>query len=246
MPLTIAHPAAVLPFRRSGLPLSALVIGSLSPDFEYFLYLTPHSDISHTAAGLFVFCLPAGMIALWIYHRIWVPPIVALLGKEHHHRVQPFPFGPASRFLILCCELLIGALTHLIWDSFTHEYGWAVQHLDGLSRSVHLAGHLEVPVYKILQHGSTLLGCAVLIFVVFYHHKWTWPAFSAHWPLLAVIGWITLAGGIALGMLVAGDVSNIEGLKRWVGCGIVVAEAVFILLTTFLCVVWHIHQRFTK
>ena len=39
MPLTIAHPAAVLPFRHSRLPISALVIGSLAPDFEYFLHL---------------------------------------------------------------------------------------------------------------------------------------------------------------------------------------------------------------
>ena len=70
MPLTIAHPAAVLPFRHGRLPLSALVVGSIAPDFEYVLQLYPRSDFSHTALGLFTFCLPSGMIALWVFQRI--------------------------------------------------------------------------------------------------------------------------------------------------------------------------------
>jgi len=242
MPLTIAHPAAVLPFRQGRFPMSALVIGSIAPDFEYVLHLSPRSDFSHTALGLFAFCLPAGLIALWIFHRIWVPPIVAMLGREHSHRARPFPFWPIGRLAILCGEILIGALTHLIWDSFTQDYGWLVQRMDGLSRTVMLVGSVEVPLYLVLQHASSLLGIAVLLFAVFYHHKWTWPAFSGHWPLLAVIGWLTIAGGVALGMLAAGDVSTTQGLMRWPGCGLVIAATVFFLVTTFLCVMWHIRR----
>lgn len=36
MPVTIAHPAAVLPLRGLGLPLSAMVIGSMAPDLPVF------------------------------------------------------------------------------------------------------------------------------------------------------------------------------------------------------------------
>ena len=37
MPFTISHAAAVLPLKKSPLPLAALMIGSMSPDFSYFL-----------------------------------------------------------------------------------------------------------------------------------------------------------------------------------------------------------------
>ena len=39
MPLTFAHPAAILPFSRKSkyINFSAIVFGSMAPDFEYFL-----------------------------------------------------------------------------------------------------------------------------------------------------------------------------------------------------------------
>ena len=37
MPNPIAHPAASIPFTRLGLVFSALVIGSISPDFGYLV-----------------------------------------------------------------------------------------------------------------------------------------------------------------------------------------------------------------
>lgn len=245
MPLTIAHPAAVLPFKRSGLPLSALVIGSMAPDFEYWLHLSPHSDISHSILGLFTFCLPVGMLALWVFHRIWKQPLAAMLGGGYGHLATPFPFWPFPRFIMLCCEILIGALTHLIWDSFTHQYGWAVQQVTGLSRPIQV-GYIEVPLYKILQHASTLLGCGILLFVAFYRRKWKWTEVTHHWTVMVIVGWLTIAGGVALGMLVAGDVSSFEGLKRWVGCGLVVGSLIMTLVTTFLCMIWHIRHRPAK
>ena len=36
MPFTVSHAAAVLPLQRLGLPLTALMIGSMAPDFGYF------------------------------------------------------------------------------------------------------------------------------------------------------------------------------------------------------------------
>jgi hypothetical protein len=60
LPLTLAHPAAVLPFRR-WFVFSGLVIGSLAPDFEYFLYVPDSLRIGHTLPGVFLFCLPVGL-----------------------------------------------------------------------------------------------------------------------------------------------------------------------------------------
>lgn len=243
MPLTIAHPVVVLPFRRIRLPLSALIIGSLTPDFEYALHLAPRSDFSHTAIGLFAFCLPSGLLALWIFERIWKRPLLSLLGKEQDARINRFVFGPFSHFLMLSCGILFGALLHVLWDSFTHEYGWLVQHDVRLRQSVRVAGGLELPLYLVLQHISTLLGIGVLLFLAFHHRTWKLPPFAHHWPLMVIVGWMTIGGGVALGMLVAGDVSSAEGLMRWPGCACVVGAVIMVLVTTFLCLMWHLHHR---
>jgi hypothetical protein len=244
MPLTIAHPAAVLPFRHAKLPFSALIIGSLAPDFEYVLHLSPRSCFSHTTLGLFVFCVPAGLLALWIFHRIWTRPMLAMLGKPSGPGLERFRFGPLPRFLVLCGELLIGALLHVIWDSFTHDHGWLVQRIAGLRQNIHVAGRLGLPLYLVLQHVSSLLGLGVLLFLAFHHRTWKLPPFTHHWPLLVIVGWMTIGGGVALGMLVAGDVSNAAGLMRWLGCACVVGTTITVLVTTFLCLVWHLHHRF--
>lgn len=53
MPLTFAHPAAILPFSRQSkyIHFSALVLGSMAPDFEYFLRGRPVGEIGHSFTG---------------------------------------------------------------------------------------------------------------------------------------------------------------------------------------------------
>lgn len=242
MPLTIAHPAVILPFKRSRLPIDALIVGSLAPDFEYLLYLAPRSEFSHTVFGLFAFCLPTGLLALWIFECIWKRPLLYMLGKEKAARINRFVFGPVPRFLLICCGLLIGSVMHILWDSFTHSYGWLVQHHAALRQDVHV-GSLVLPRYVILQHISTILGIAVLLFLSLYHRTWHLPPFKDHIALIVIVGWLTIAGGVALGMLVAGDVSTTEGLMRWPGCACVVGTTIMCLVTTFFCILWHIHHR---
>jgi hypothetical protein len=242
MPFTIAHPAAVLPFRHSRLPLSALVVGSLAPDFEYVMYLSPRSDFSHTAFGLFAFCIPAGLVALWIFHHIWKRPLMAMAGQGHAEHFKPFHFRPLPRLIILGGGILIGSLLHVMWDSFTHDHGWLVQHVDALRQGVPI-GKIEPPLYGILHFTSTVIGVGALVYVGFYHRQWTWRAVTHHWPMMAVAGWMTIGGGVALGMLVAGDVSTAEGLLRWLGCAMVVAGLILASVITFFSLLWHLHHR---
>ena len=58
MPLTIAHPAAVIPLARHmkkyGI-FSALIIGSLMHDLSYFRFLPITREQTHSLAGMFWF-----------------------------------------------------------------------------------------------------------------------------------------------------------------------------------------------
>ena len=72
MPFTFSHPAVVLPLIRAGLKLSAtgLIIGSIIPDFEYFIRMRDWSRYSHTLVGLAWFDLPLAILVCFIYHLI--------------------------------------------------------------------------------------------------------------------------------------------------------------------------------
>jgi hypothetical protein len=76
MPLTFAHPAAVVAgyrWNRRGLPFPALVIGSMSPDVEYFLRLQPTGHFAHSLPGIVFFCVPTGL-TLWCLYTFIISP----------------------------------------------------------------------------------------------------------------------------------------------------------------------------
>ena len=61
MPFTVSHAAAVLPidrWTRHTLPLTALMIGSMAPDFGYVFSYELSRPITHSFLGLFTFSLP--------------------------------------------------------------------------------------------------------------------------------------------------------------------------------------------
>ena len=102
MPFTLSHPAAAVPFAKRGLALSALVVGSMAPDFPYFFPLPISSYFSHSILGIGLVNVPLGLILLWLFHRILKYPLLLLLPLSHQKRLwlvaQGFRFGP-SRIL---------------------------------------------------------------------------------------------------------------------------------------------------
>ena len=87
MPFTPAHIAAVLPFRRTRMLWSALVVGAVAPDLEYFLRMSPQGRYGHTLAGLFVFTLPLGLLTLWLFHAFVKAPFVDLMPDSLARRL---------------------------------------------------------------------------------------------------------------------------------------------------------------
>jgi len=164
MPYPFAHPAAVLPLigpmGRSAVP-SALVIGSIVPDLWYFVPALAR-DVSHSAAGLVLFCLPTGLLLYVVFHVLLKQPLTALLPRSAAGRLAPFAAQrlPARPWLAVLLCLLVGAATHLAWDAFTHEEGAIVQAFPALQGQLFAIGGYPVRVFQLLQHASTLLGTA--------------------------------------------------------------------------------------
>jgi hypothetical protein len=174
MPFTLAHPAVVVPLAR-WFVLPALVVGSMAPDFEYFVYLRPVRTIGHDLIGIPLVCVPSGLLVVWCFENLLKRPMALLLPRAIRLRVlpscDPLPLVPLSRLLAVLVSIAVGAFSHIAWDSFTHEGGWVVERVPVLSASL---GH-GVWVYKVLQHGSTLVGLSLLTF-------WSWRWLSVQAP----------------------------------------------------------------
>jgi hypothetical protein len=175
MPFTFfSHQAPVLPLKRawphyfSG---QALVLGSMSPDFEFFLTGKPAWGPGHSLVGQFIFCLPMTLLMVWIVSRLLARPVALHLpdaGSFHLHDYQVLAQTPRRRFYWLKAvpSALIGSFSHITWDSFTHSAGWSARRL-GYAHTIllHMGTH-SLSVCKFLQSGSTLLGGAVVLLML--------------------------------------------------------------------------------
>lgn len=110
---------------------------------------------------------------LWLFHGLLKLPLLALLPAPHQARLlavaTTFRFGPPRHFMVVMGALLLGAVTHDVWDAFTHESGWAVQHLAILHVPVRQTSYGTLYPYEILQQGSSLVGAALLYF---WYRRW--------------------------------------------------------------------------
>lgn len=171
MPFPLAHPAAVLPLKRfcpRWLNLPALVVGSISPDFGYCFGPLNLDGISHQLLGIFVFCLPAGMIVLWVFYH-WRMGVLGMLSERYQAVLRPLCSKPPPSIAVLVVSLLVGAWTHLLWDAFTHKDGWFVLHSSLLQTQLgSLLGH-KVRVFHGLWYLCSFAGVG-WVFVVF--DKW--------------------------------------------------------------------------
>jgi Domain of unknown function (DUF4184) len=168
MPFTLAHPIAALPLwqaSRQRLNLLGLMVGSIVPDLGYFLALKPTDTFRHTALGAVTQGLLEGLLLFGIGRYGLAQPVIKLLPLAIAQRCSIPNF---KRQLSICnaisigVSILLGALSHIVWDSFTHPTGWVVQHSLMLQSPI---GHWPVywPVYKLLQYGSGLGGILGLL-----------------------------------------------------------------------------------
>jgi len=180
MPFTVSHAAAVLLFRRLKLIWSAFIIGSMAPDFPYIIGSTRYRFIGHTLPGVLIFTLPASLVALWLYHNLIKQPMVGLLpgGVQERLRAQTanFQFGGASRFVAILASILLGVVTHVVWDSFTHAYTWPWKHFAWLRIRVYLPLVGPKPMYGILQYSSTAIGILALAIWILLWYRQSAPA----------------------------------------------------------------------
>ena len=136
------------------------------PDFEYFLRFAPRGGFGHRVPGVFLFDIPAAIIALWLFHAYAKEPLYNWLPESIQARIQlgpsALPVRNFAQLMLLLISILIGVATHLLWDSFTHPGFWPYQHWQFLHRTVQLPVVGTLRYLRVIQHVSTFIGAAVL------------------------------------------------------------------------------------
>lgn len=174
MPFTFAHPAAVIPLQmglKRYVSFTALVLGSMAPDFEYFLHFRPYQVIGHTWTGFIVYNFPLVLLIAYLFHLIVKGPLIS-------HLPRPFDrwYGPVAMKkwgirslkdgLVFFSSAILGMCTHVFWDAFTHQNGYFVKIIPFLQQKLPILGW-HIPIYKLAQHGSTLVGFLFLALYVY-------------------------------------------------------------------------------
>ncbi|MCR2813708.1 DUF4184 family protein [Microbacterium sp. zg.Y1090] len=175
MPFTPSHAVVALPFIRTPLIPAAIAIGAMTPDLPLFLRGTPLTyGLTHSVGGLLVTVLTA-FVLLLVWRCVLRPAVRELSPAWLAVRLPPewdrgaaaaardtvgrLPGGRYARghLVLVALSLLLGVLTHMVWDAFTHEGRWGVAVFPAL-------GDAWGPFtgFKWLQYGSGVVGIAVI------------------------------------------------------------------------------------
>lgn len=236
--MTLAHPAAVLPLRRSGMPMAALVIGSMVPDVPLFMSWSSGYEVSHSLAGVFTVDLLGALVLLYVWNGVVRDALVDLAPDLVRVRVPARHRLSRRQWLLAPGAAALGAVTHVAWDSFTHPGRWGVTHVVWLRADLG-----PLPLFKWAQYASGVIGLAVVLCAIIAYlisrpasQPVTRRVFPS--PLLPLV--VCAAGGYGV----------LAGLDRWsrgfhavafhgVVAGIVAAAAG----TSMTCLAWFLVTR---
>jgi hypothetical protein len=187
MPFTLSHTAAILPVSRRlsrWHVLSAAVIGSMVPDLEMLLPGDWPRWSTHSLPALLYFCLPLGLALYGLTQWLIKPAVTEVLPPPQrawmrlNHPVADL--GEPWTWLAAAAAVLFGALTHLVWDAFTHEESRGVRMLPVLRDYGPDVGGHPLRLYRWLQHGSSVVGLVVVLVAL-----WLWYERTARLPASA-------------------------------------------------------------
>jgi hypothetical protein len=195
MPFTIAHPAVVLPLSKSKwFSLTALVAGSIVPDFEFFFQMREVENIGHHWYGIILFDFPVGLIFCFLFHNLLRNALVANLPVAFRNRFSSAvtfnwnKYAEANKTRI-ALSILTGIASHILWDGFTHHDGMFVQLIPALSAKSAL---YAIPVYFLLQVMFSILGMMTVMMSIIKMPVQTNNVINIepnifYWPLFSMV-----------------------------------------------------------
>lgn len=239
MPFTLAHPAAALLLRRAPLPMAALVAGSMAPDVPMFVRLRGFYDLTHSPVGVLTVDLALSVVGVALWFALLRDPLVDLAPDPVRERLAATARYTNRQWLLVPLAAVLGSVTHLLWDSFTHYPRWGVRHVDWLRTTHH--GHLGS---EWAQYGSSVLGLLVVAgwaaITVARRPRVVRPATvpGLHPVGLVVVSLVTVVSGLA-----AGITTSLPGVRYFLSQTAVVGTIMMVASTVVFVAIWQVRVR---
>lgn len=246
MPFTPTHMLAVFPMVRPWASpgiFTALVIGSMIPDWPLYFPVGPGYYLTHSLTGIFIACLPLGLACTLLFLVAGRRSLIELAPPGLQQRLVGYlsasPVRSARDIVNLAAAVCVGSATHIVWDAFTHAGTWAVDLFPSLNE-VWVTVYTDRFVgYMTLQHGSSLIGLPLMIVLFF---RWYRRASCQPTPVptispLARWIWILLLVGFPIAAMVRNyaDVPRPELRPIMAASYYGVTEAGFALIILIAC-----------
>lgn len=170
MPLSISHPAIVLPlckFSKKWVSSTALIFGSISPDLEYLFHLLPKRTYGHLYLHAWWFDLIISILLAFVFHIIVRNPLIDNLPPFMSQRFQRFKnfnwsYHFIKHFPVVIVSAWIGIYSHIIWDDFTHRGTYLVENYSFFTNYLITVFGQDIFVYNLLQHTSSIFGIIII------------------------------------------------------------------------------------
>ena len=216
MPLTyFAHQLIVLPLkvtRPRWFDGTALCIGSMAPDFAYALVGTPLGFASHTPWAHLFWSLPVTLLCTRLVRNYLAEPLGAQLPDPIGCEVRALACS-SHHWAITALSALLGSVSHVFVDSFTHRHGWGYDHFSWLHQVV-APGWQVADVLQYVGHTVGSLLAAWWFWALCKKHRisaWNgsqhepsqYPVALWFWPVLRVGAGVS--GALALLLVARGD-----------------------------------------
>lgn len=213
----------------------ALVCGAIAPDLPYYIRATPipvtaeswyepftNATTSHSVSGVPLVSLPLAAVLYllllaayqpmqWLTHSEW--------GGGLIDSIRPQPTQPApeanrniASWAWVPVALLIGIVTHLLWDSLTSSDGLLAERRDVLNNTV----IADLSWVDLIAHISSLAGLAIISAVLWRHRH---NIVSSDPTIRRRTWWVF--GGVAAVALILGvtialfTVESADAISRW-------------------------------
>lgn len=227
--MTLAHPAVVLPLRGLGLPLAALVIGSMAPDLPLFARWHQGYALSHSLTGILTFDLAVTLLLLAFWDLAGRDALVDTAPSPVRDRLPARARIGRRAWLLAPLAALLGSASHVVWDLFTHSGRWGVRNVAWLHE---MHGPLRGDAWA--QHGSGVIGLLVVGLAMLLHLRR--DPVQAPRPRRLPAAVLPAAFAVAVAVCAVGGLVHLgDGLHLaafWAAVSGIVALAAVVLLVT--------------
>jgi len=195
MPFTFSHPFIILPFaklEKGWVSLTGLTVGSIVPDFEYFIRMDIKSSHGHTLGGLFYFDFPLGILLCFVFHNLIRNSLIKNLPTTWQRKFFKFTYFEWNSFFLrnwnlVLLSLFIGIVSHFLLDSFTNKEGFFVTLIPFLKKQ-YVYNDLPLFFHQILYYIISVSGLIMIIYT-----GWQMPAHRRVRPSKPSVSyWLTI------------------------------------------------------